>query len=151
MIGTWSVNPARRAPEGAAESANAHSAGPGFCICRFVGLLVCLLWGCDEIRREKHGVSFVVSSFVVRQLLPTPDKHGTKIDHKWDQFGPGGGKGQPKINKKNKYIKNANVKNQNKKKRCFWNVGRFSQKTEGSTAGRLPYFSTNIINIAYKT
>ena len=48
---------------------------------------------CDEIRREKHGVSFVVSSFVVRQLLPKPNKNGIKLDHKSDQYAPGGGKG----------------------------------------------------------
>ena len=47
---------ARRALEGAAESASAHSAGPGICSL-FVGLWVCLfvcLLGCDEIKREKH-------------------------------------------------------------------------------------------------
>jgi hypothetical protein len=33
-----------------------------------------------------------------------------------------------------------NVKNQNKKKRLFRNVGRFSTKSDGSTAGRLPSF-----------
>ena len=33
---------------------------------------------------------FVVSSFVVRQLLAKSNKHGTNIDHKWDQSGPSG-------------------------------------------------------------
>ena len=48
---------------------------------------------------------FVVSSFVVRQLLAKSNKNGTQIDHKWDQSGPGGGKGQPKINKNIKIYK----------------------------------------------
>ena len=78
-------------------------------------------------------------------LLRSPTS--TKTEQKWNQNRPQmrpiwarGGKGQPKINENMKNIKNANVKKQNKKKRCFWNLVRFSQKSEGSTAGRLPRF-----------
>ena len=39
-----------------------------------------------------------------------------------------------------KVKKGAKVKNQNKKKRMFLNVGRFSQKTKSSTAGRLLWY-----------
>ena len=86
-------------------------------------------------------VGLVVFSSVVRQLLPKPNKNGTQIDHKWDQSGPGGrGRGNRQSTQIWKNIKNANVKKQNKKKRCFWNLVRFSQKSEGSTAGRLPRF-----------
>ena len=34
---------------------------------------------------------FVVSSFVVRQLLAESNKNGTQIEYKWNQSGPGGG------------------------------------------------------------
>ena len=48
---------------------------------------------------------FVVSSFVVRQLLPKPNKNGTKIDHKWDQSGPGGGEGATENQQKYEKVK----------------------------------------------
>ena len=38
----------------------------------------------------------------------------------------------------------------NNKHVCF-NVGRFSQSSEGSTAGRLRMFHKQMINILYKT
>ena len=38
-------------------------------------------------------VGLVVFSFVVHQLLKTPNNNGTQIDHKWDQAGPGKGEG----------------------------------------------------------
>ena len=56
---------------------------------------------------------FVVSSFVVRQLLANSNKNGTEIYHKWDQSGPGvGGKRYAKINE-NMKTKKQIVKNQN--------------------------------------
>ena len=53
----------------------------------------------------------------------------------------GVGRGNRKLTNIWKNIKNAKVKMQNKKKRCFLNMGWFSQKSEGSTAGRLPRFN----------
>jgi hypothetical protein len=46
------------------------------------------------------------------KMGPTSTTNGANL-------GQGGGKGQPKINTNMKNIKNANVKNQNKKKMCF--------------------------------
>ena len=66
---------------------------------------------------------------------PTSITKGTNQAH-------GGGKGYPKINEnmKKKKRRDPNVKNQNKEKRLFCNVGRFSYKSDGSAAGRLPMF-----------
>ena len=47
---------------------------------------------------------FVVSSFVVRQLLANSKTNGTNIDHKWDQSGPEGG-GQGVLENQRKYNK----------------------------------------------
>ena len=41
----------------------------------------------------------------VLQLPQKPNKNNIKIDYKWDQSGPGGGKGQPKINENMKKYK----------------------------------------------
>ena len=64
--GTWTVSPARRAPEGASD------------------------WNAPRALRRayKKKVALVANS----------NTNGTEIDHKWDQSGPGGGKGYPKIN-----------------------------------------------------
>ena len=64
----------------------------------------------------------------------------------------GRGRGNRKSTKIWKSTKNSKVKKQNKKKLCFWNMVRFSQKTEDSTAGRLPMFVwTKVIKMLYKT
>ena len=90
-------------------------------------------WGQQGLRTT---TSFKDNKFWGQQVLkkkmePKSTTNGTNL-------GQGGGKGQPKINENMKSIKNANVKNQNKKNTCFSNLVRFSQKSEGSTAGRLP-------------
>ena len=74
--------------------------------CKFFARVACCvvgLWGCGVCvclfywPRGSQKASKICS---VYQLLPKPNKNGTKIDHKWDQSGPGGGgKGQPKIDK----------------------------------------------------
>ena len=102
--------------------------------------------------RVVNCVCVCVCVYVVfwpRYMGPKSITNGTYIAQ-------GGGKGQPKTNINIlKNIKNANVKNNNKNKFCFWNMGRFSQKMEGSTAGRLPKsYSKNdrkvILNIAQR-
>ena len=96
------MNPARRAPEGAADRLRAFRRAKALGEFKNNVGAHCLRrrWAQgSEIRREKHGVSFVVSSFVVRQLLPKPNKTGTKIDHKWDQSGPRGERGSRKSTK----------------------------------------------------
>jgi hypothetical protein len=55
------VSPARRGPEGAAESASAHSAGPGFLypsVCGFVGLFV---W----VVATKKGLKNIIFSMMI--------------------------------------------------------------------------------------
>ena len=76
-------------------------------------------------------------------LVVKSNKNLNKIDHKWDQSDPGiGGKGYPKINesmKTKKQLKSKEPKT-NKQKRYVLIVLRFSQKSEGSTAGRLLWY-----------
>ena len=50
------------------------------------------LW-CVCVFYWPHGSQKAPQISFVRQLLPKPNKNGTKIDHKWDQYGPGGGEG----------------------------------------------------------
>ena len=111
------------------QGASAHSAGPGFfclSVCGFVGMVACCvawsrgpmpnqvaccvvgLWGCGVcvcVFYWPRGSQKAPKICFVRQLLPKPNKNGTNIDHKWDQSGPGGGKGQPKINENMKKYK----------------------------------------------
>jgi hypothetical protein len=88
----------------------------------------------------------------VRQLLPKPNKNGTKIDHKWDQSGPGWGKGQPKNDKKIIKKKKANVKKQNKKKTLFLKSGAIFSKIGGLNGWAFTeVFSTSVIKMTYKT
>ena len=106
------MNPARRAPEGAADRLRALRRAKVF------ELWDCGLWVWVFLFLFGR-VGLVVFSFVVRQLLPKLNKNGTNIDPKWDHSGPGGRKGQPKINTNIIKLKNANAKNQNKNKLCF--------------------------------
>ena len=64
-------------------------------------------------------------------LAAKSNKNGTNIDHKWDQSGPGGGEGYPKINENMKNSQNAKVKNPNEKKRFRWKCGAIYSKIEG--------------------
>ena len=96
---------------------------------------------------------FVVSSFVVRQLLAKSNKIGTKTDHKCDQSGPGGRKGYPKINEKiSKTKNNAKVKKQSNKNKFLGNAWRFSQKVGGLNGLAFTMvLSTTVIKIVFKT
>ena len=63
----------------------------------------------------------------------------------------GGGKMYPEISENMNKLKNVKVNNQKEKKTLGGNVGRFSQKSKGSTALRLLVLSTNVITIACKS
>ena len=67
---------------------------------------------------------------------------GATIDQKWDQAGPGGGKGYQQINQNVKIsIKQKRQrKHKNEKTLFVYNMRRFLQNSEGSTAWRLPMF-----------
>ena len=66
-------------------------------------------------------------------MAPKATTNETNLDQ-------GGGQGVPENQRKYEEKKNANVKNPQKEKLVFWNVVRFSQKSEASTAGRLLRF-----------
>ena len=137
--------------------ASAHSAGPGFfclSVCGFVGLWVCgVVW--------LWCVCVLLAAWVPKSsknLLrsPTSTKTEQKLDQNRPQMGPiwarGRGRGNRKSTKIWKSTKNAKVKKQNKKKLRFWNMVRFSQKTEGSTAGLYRCFlKKQMISRLYKT
>ena len=55
-------------------------------------------------------------------------------------LGQGGGVGRGTRTSTCFLFFNANAKNHNKKKLVFWQVGRFPQNSEGSTAGRLQWY-----------
>ena len=78
----------------------------GLWVCGFVGLWGCGvvgLWGCGVcvcVFYWPRGSPKASKTCFVRQLLPKPNKNVTKIDHKWDQSGPGGGgRGNRKLTK----------------------------------------------------
>ena len=97
------MNLARRAPEGAAESAIAHSAGPWE---SFV----------EGWRR------FVVSSCIVRQLVQKTNNNGTDIDQKWDRSGPKGRQWVPRKQHKYEKVKNMQTQKNNMRKHIFFEM-----------------------------
>jgi hypothetical protein len=121
-------------------------------VCGFVGLFVCL-WGCDEIRREIHGVSFVVSSFVDRQLLPNPNKNwltpptnGTTLAQ------GGGGRGNRKTTPIKNHKKTQTGRTKIRIKTCFLKCGAIFLKFGGLNGWAFTVvLLTNIIKMAYKT
>ena len=73
-----------------------------------------------------------------------------KIDPKWSQSGPGGRQAVPENQQQYEKLKKKANANTLIRKNASFNVRRFPQKTEGSTAGRLPMFFL-VINMLYKT
>jgi hypothetical protein len=71
-----------------------------------------------------------------------------KIDPQLSQSGPGRRQGVPENQQKYEQIEKRKRKHKNENKTYLFYVRRFPQKTEGSTAGRLPmfYFKNNNTN-----
>ena len=86
-----------------------------------------------------------VCVFSGRVVGPTGEQKSSRLDDVLNLFRPilaqGRGKGYPKINTDMKKYANANSEIQKLFICCY--AGRFSQKMEGSTAGRLPTFLQN--------
>ena len=66
---------------------------PNQVACCVVGLWGCGVCVCVYVFYWPRGSQKASKICFVRQLLLKPNKHGTKIDHKWDQSWPGGGEG----------------------------------------------------------
>ena len=118
--------------------------------CRFLAIsLKVLCISCKFLASSLQVLCKFLAKFLARSLQEFSagggkrGKVGPKMAPKSIQNGAnlaqGVGKGYPKINKNMKNRKNANA-NTKMRKTYFFYVRRFPQKTEGSTAGRLPMF-----------